>query len=526
MGQRAVSPVMGMVILAGLTAIVGLSVVVVGITVVDGAQSSAETTQAENSMVEFANTANDVAQSSTQSDSFELTGADDATTWVNESAGKVELSLYDNGTETWTESGTFGVLKQETSDDTEIAYQGGGVWKHEQGGVSMVSPPDLEYRDEPVPTLTFPVVQLEGDAVDSGALQGSLNVDTRDSVSNGINPLDGDYLTIDVQSRYCEGWENHLEDQTNTTFDERCAGDGRVVANMSVDERNSTVNDEDRPEEGDIDGAIVGNDVRTQAWNANVNVTGDIVFSDTVDQQDSGLAGAPGDVPRGHKNRVFSDSSSDLKKADGDEMFPLEHWEDRLDNRTEDLADATKTPVNSSTWYSGSDTHYIDIEDPIDDNTLKINATTHEQTLVFDDDLNLSSQKALMNVSGDEEVVIYVDGIVKFDGQSDGATSGNIDHPGNLTVVAKDQVYVTGQVPFHGVLIAPTEDARVDAKSKVVGALIGETAKIQTAEVEYAADDWQTGTGDSGRDDSAGSSELEGDLSYLHVTETLLKVND
>ncbi len=65
---------------------------------------------------------------------------------------------------------SMGEVAYHGSDETRLAYQGGGVWRANGDGTSvMVSPPEFHYRDA---TLTLPLVTVSG----SGAIRDGASI--------------------------------------------------------------------------------------------------------------------------------------------------------------------------------------------------------------------------------------------------------------------------------------------------------------------------------------------------------------
>jgi hypothetical protein len=122
------------------------------------------------------------------------------------------------------------------SGDAEIAYQGGGVWRHSDGGTAMVSPPEFHYRGT---TLTLPVLRVRSTDAASGDVTATVRQSgemTRvfpnesqsyaESSDRYLNPITNGTASVTVHSRYYEGWAEYF--RTRTT------------GNVSVDDANRT----------------------------------------------------------------------------------------------------------------------------------------------------------------------------------------------------------------------------------------------------------------------------------------------
>lgn len=116
-----------------------------------------------------------------------------------------------------------------------MAYQAGGIWRSGEGSPVLVEPPRFDYRSSPSPTLTLPVISVEGDASASGEFDGTLSVANRSDVFPAMgfdNPLSADRVVIDVQSEYCSAWGSYVDGQTDGSVVESCS----ETTNTSVDE--------------------------------------------------------------------------------------------------------------------------------------------------------------------------------------------------------------------------------------------------------------------------------------------------
>ena len=152
----------------------------------------------------------------------------------------------DNETET-VYNASLGSVTYQTAE-TEIAYQGGGVWRYRDGGTTMVSPPEFHYRDQ---TLTLPVIRVRS----SDTVTGNARATVRRSASttrifpnetaatdDGVgapydedvdgatqqyhNPVRSGTVAVTVHSRFYEGWAEYF--RTRTT------------GNVSTDDSNRT----------------------------------------------------------------------------------------------------------------------------------------------------------------------------------------------------------------------------------------------------------------------------------------------
>jgi hypothetical protein len=109
---------------------------------------------------------------------------------------------------------TLGAVVYENGDTT-IAYQGGGVWKRTGNGSSMVSPPEVHYRET---TLTLPLVVVSGQGpLDGKTLvrQNGTATPKYPNASAGFrNPLTRSEVNLTVKSEYYRAWGRFFEQRT------------------------------------------------------------------------------------------------------------------------------------------------------------------------------------------------------------------------------------------------------------------------------------------------------------------------
>jgi len=121
--------------------------------------------------------------------------------------------------------------------DTEVGYQGGGVWERRGNGSAMRSPPEFNYRGA---TLTLPVIHVNSDDASSGRTTAVVRQsneseqvypnETTDSTEDWsdqgapygdnttyANPVTSGNITVTVQSRFYQGWAEFFRTRTAGT---------------------------------------------------------------------------------------------------------------------------------------------------------------------------------------------------------------------------------------------------------------------------------------------------------------------
>lgn len=226
MSDRGLTPVVGFTILVGITAVGAMSLFVVGMSLADATQSSAEQEQLDQSMAQFADTANAIASSNSDSDEFQLSGTDDGSGEVISDAGHIEMWVENDTSEQTLLDSQLGAYRYQTADGYEVAYQGGGVWRTSgNGSAQVVQSPPFDYRNGDDPTLTYEFVRMLGSNSETGDVTGSLNRVNNSNVYPGPddpNPLQNGSVHLQVESDYCEGWEQFLNQRTDGAVIESC----------------------------------------------------------------------------------------------------------------------------------------------------------------------------------------------------------------------------------------------------------------------------------------------------------------
>ncbi|GAB3682209.1 hypothetical protein GCM10028857_07640 [Salinarchaeum chitinilyticum] len=229
MNSRGLTPVLGLVLLVGITAVASMALFLVGLSLADATQSSAEHEQAEQSMAQLAVSGDVIAAGESNHAEFDIMGTDSGTVRAISDTGTLSITVTNrtNDEQLLTMERSLGAIVYEASDGTEIAYQGGGVWrKGPSGASSLVRSPEFHYRATPAPTITFPIVTVNSDFSTSGDTTGTLvqtsSNDLYPDRPDHYNPLQDGSVLIQIESEYCEGWEEYFRSRTEGSAAEDC----------------------------------------------------------------------------------------------------------------------------------------------------------------------------------------------------------------------------------------------------------------------------------------------------------------
>ncbi|MFO7926585.1 MAG: DUF7289 family protein [Halobacteriota archaeon] len=237
MRDRAVSSPIGVILILGMTIASVTALFAVGGTVIGDTRADAERSQMENSMASFSSKASLVGLGESGDQRFSLGRASEGEVEVQSNTGQVALYVEQNGSKTELDSTSLGAVVYENGD-TEVAYQGGGVWQRRGGSSWMISPPEYHYQFE---TLTFPIMTVSGEGNSSGSVGGTVR-STGESTDwypiegdeTRSNPLEKGTVLVEIESRYCAGWESFFTERSQGAIAESCGNDDTVTVDLTV----------------------------------------------------------------------------------------------------------------------------------------------------------------------------------------------------------------------------------------------------------------------------------------------------
>ncbi|MFB6113978.1 MAG: hypothetical protein ABEJ58_07745 [Halodesulfurarchaeum sp.] len=229
---RGQTETIGFALIIAFTVLSVGALLVFGGAAVEETQQSIDITRTEHAMSQFDAQAAMVGLGRSDAQRIDLGRSGPGTYSVRPGAGWIRITHHnysDGGREEVIYNESMGAVVYDAGD-TEIAYQGGGVWRLDQGA-TMVSPPEFYYQGS---TLTFPILQVGGSDGMSGNVQARITqtVDSRpvypnesatyDGSKEYNNPLSEGRVTITVHSRYYEAWAEYFRtrsDGTVTVYD-------------------------------------------------------------------------------------------------------------------------------------------------------------------------------------------------------------------------------------------------------------------------------------------------------------------
>jgi flagellin-like protein len=437
--RRAQSEILGVVLLIGVVVIaVGLLAMYGNAAVADNEKRIA-VERAENGLEQFDTRASRVAlgESDPQVVDVGVTGTSGSLdTRPNDGWMRVIIVNATTGVdEVVVANETLGALVYR-SDDTTVAYQGGGVWRSDGDGSVMVSRPEFHVRNN---TLTLPIIVTTGDdpvysevqvAPDESHPNGSFEQKFPDPERNLTNKVEQVKLRITVQSDYYQAWGRYFEDHTDgyVVVDDAAktasvtylalpkwfgldsgiiatsgAGEIRLVGNsIYIDSYDSSLGSGRYTDTQSANGSITAvNDI---VATGSSNVQGDVRAGGTVDL--SGTTGISGTV-------YWTDGYSPNGAAvnGGDEQIDGVATIEPIDGYVENVvADARVTNNNSDTGVVNADDEFTGT------------GTLTAGTYYFDSLAISSGEKLTLDTSGGDVYIAVANGVT-FTGQGTQDTS-------------------------------------------------------------------------------------------------------
>lgn len=213
---RGQSEVITVVLLLFIVIISVAAIVASGSSVLGAARDTAEITAAEHAFEDLDADASAVALGTAPSRTTGLgLDANDGEVRYRD-AGWIRVDVYSeaNGTANVVNQ-SFGTIEY-GQGETTVAAQGGGVWRSDGDGSTMLSRPEFHYRKK---TLTLPIVSIDGERDLAKQIQITREREPEQKYPNRsvglLNPPDSGTVTVTVQSDYYDAWGRYFEEETD-----------------------------------------------------------------------------------------------------------------------------------------------------------------------------------------------------------------------------------------------------------------------------------------------------------------------
>lgn len=466
MRDRAVSSPVGVILLIGITITAVTALFLVGGSVLSDTRADAEQSQTENSMSQFSSKASLVGLGESGDQRFSLGRISSGEVTVQPDAGQVTVFLNRSS---WSDrkelhNTSFGAVVYR-SGNTEIAYQGGGVWERRSGGSQMVSPPEYHYQLE---TLTFPIMTVSGEGGATGDVRGTVRAGSESQSwypvqgnDNLSNPLEEGTVIVRVESRYCRGWESFFEQRSQGILQKSCnQGDSDT---LEVDLVVPFQIESDTPVKAKGIDPGTGNSEVPSEWEEGVS--------------------APSISPEVEKRiQECANGSCDSLKSSG----------------------SISSIGDDELYWAGSDHTF--------DSNVTFETEGNDITAVVDGNLDISAD---IEINGTGSVTIYVRESVQQNGHRNINTGGGADQFAIQVHTDGESVTLQGTTQYTGVIYAPGSEISIGGNVEIKGSVVGETIDLSGDPPEFEQadelEDYQIAGGDRS-------------LAYLHVSENPIEV--
>lgn len=240
--RRAQSATIGVVLVLAITLLGTGLVVGYGSQALNDTERVTTLSKAEHSMTQFDSQAAIVALGQSAIQRVDLGDSRGGTYAADDDAGWIRVvhrNATGDGTDTVLYNATLGSVAYENGDTT-IGYQGGGVWRRDGNGSTMLSQPEFNYRSG---TLTLPVIRImteDSAAGDATAFLRRANESRQvypnrskfySDGRNYTNPVTQGSVAVTVRSEFYQGWATFFRTRTtgNVTVD-----DGNETATIEL----------------------------------------------------------------------------------------------------------------------------------------------------------------------------------------------------------------------------------------------------------------------------------------------------
>jgi hypothetical protein len=204
-----------MILLLGLTVVGTTAIVVYGGAALNDTENAMESRNVEHAMKQLDARASRVAIGSSSAQEVTIPTQNDGTLRSESDSGWINVSVKNrsSGEVTTIVNQTLGQVVY-ANDGKKIAYQGGGVWKTQEGNSVMLSSPEMHFRGQ---TLTLPIVTIQDDQEFSDQVRIEANGSAERKFPGSTdfdNPISGNkHVNVTIHSEYYEAWADFMLDR-------------------------------------------------------------------------------------------------------------------------------------------------------------------------------------------------------------------------------------------------------------------------------------------------------------------------
>lgn len=209
--ERGSSTVIGYISLVVIVITASSLIIIAGASMIDTLAHQNQIAHAQQTLSQFSSEASLVALGGLDYREVDYGDTHNGYIELRENASTIEVSMKNESSTTHLiDEWKLGAVVYQNGD-TEVAYEGGGIWQ-KQGELSqMVSPPEYHYQEQ---TLTFPAIRISGDSRSNGPTKLAIEEIDSSKVAEHNNPITDGEIHVTVESNYCEGWREFFLTRT------------------------------------------------------------------------------------------------------------------------------------------------------------------------------------------------------------------------------------------------------------------------------------------------------------------------
>jgi hypothetical protein len=545
--RRAQSAPLGLLLVISMVILGSTLVVVIGGAALSDTEGELDVQRSEKALTQFDSKAAMVALGSSGTQRVDLPRTRGGRYNIDEDEGWMNVSYVNTSSQevTTVYNTSMGGVTYRAPDGTRVAYQGGGVWRSDGSGRSvMISPPEFHYRGA---TLTLPMIKVnsDGSVGDRATIAHSNTTQyfpNENLNENFRNPVDNARVNVTVRSEYYRAWGKYFAERTDgdVSYDHSRntvtatlvtpVGDRRIRDAVQASSpagvikfKGSTSPGVDAYNSSDGDG--YAGEGSANGWNnASVNTAGDVEIQDNgVEVYGNITSGGSVTLKDWSKNfygsRVrYADTYSpkpapagvEVEQISGiDGVSPIDGY---INRRVNDIrADSDSGYYSGDTITSGgtlgsdpgSQQYYVEHIDLGSGETLTIDTTDGDVAIAVRDYIHLN--QATIEVDGQHEARFFIKGENAFGTRTIKGedTTTHFDVYGGDVVTANQAENAT-QVSFYGSSHVNTTVSKNSNEPEVTGIIYAPSfssnkfvirqGEVYGGVVASSVDIWQDGT--------------------------------
>lgn len=446
--DRAVTPVLGIVLLIGIVAVGSMGILLISGATMDHFQSESEQERIEQAFTELSQSMGEAAADGDVSKTIDLDLGDNEAVAYRDTGS---ITIQNGSNDLTDEPIRFGTLEYEGDDGSTVAFEAGGVFRDTGDETIMLSAPPIHYApgtDVDDETFTFSLLEIAEDGtIGSGEIKMQ---NTEPEVLDDIEMVENEIIEIRIESYYYKGWAHYFESQVSS----------QAVQTSNCEETNVDCEDSEDLGEKGVTRVLLGEHIIANPFDNAITAGGDVIAGGNVE--------IDGDV--------ILDGDADYQgNVDGDEWEEIDDIDlDPLDSEIDDKIEEYENDealledhlysVEHGDYYSDGLTLSQNAEFDISDGNT---------TIVIDGGLDLNGHNIDIDTGSadNNRVEIYMSGELSGDGDAeiivDDEKESGAEH---FQIYGTSEFQISSEnegetIVYNGVIYAPTDDEDHDTIS-------------------------------------------------------------